>query len=92
MFPALGKVTLCNRCPGGPNSTFPLTIRAICSGCPPVWAAWVLFVVGVAPILAGSQVLLYEVATDLLRAGSGPKVVSCGTLGHQAGAGLFVGR
>ena len=25
-------------------------------------------------------------------AGSGPKVVSCGTLGHQAGAGLFVGR
>lgn len=31
-----------------------------------MWAAWVLFVVGVAPILAGSQVLLYEVATDLL--------------------------
>lgn len=57
-----------------------------------MWAAWVLFVVGVAPILAGSQVLLHEVAAIYWWAGSGPKVVSCGTLGHRAGAGLLVGR
>ena len=56
-----------------------------------MWAAWVLFVVGVAPILAGSQVLLHEVAAIYWWAGSGPKVVSCGTLGHRAGAGLLVG-
>ena len=50
----------------GPTVHSPLIIRAICSGGAPTWAAWVLFVVGVAPILAGSQVLLHEVAADLL--------------------------
>lgn len=31
MFPDLGKVTLCNRCPGGSTVHSPLIIRAICS-------------------------------------------------------------
>ena len=35
MFPDLGKVTLCNRCPGGSNSTFPSDHQSyMLWGCP----------------------------------------------------------
>ena len=66
MFPDLGEVTLCRRCPVGPSGTFPSDRQSYMLWGAPMWVAWVLLVVGVAPSLVGCYALPHEVAAGLL--------------------------